>query len=61
MQVIDRGIIFDAIPAPVFRKCSVASGLLKLNDETLLCVFNTGPSKFSPTDQIVLMSSQDVG
>jgi hypothetical protein len=61
MQVIDRGIIFNAIIAPVRRKYSVASGLLKLNDGTLLCVFNTGPTKFSPTDQIVLMSSQDMG
>ena len=61
MQIYDRGIIVDAIPAPVSRKCSAASGLLKLNDGTLLCVFNTGPTKFSPTDQIVLMSSQDVG
>ena len=61
MQIYDRGTILDAIPAPVSRKCSVASGLLKLNDGTLLCVFNTGPTKFSPTDQIVLMSSQDVG
>ena len=61
MRVIDRGIIFNPILAPLRRTYSVASGLLKLNDGTLLCVFNTGPTKFSPNDQIVLMSSQDMG
>lgn len=61
MQVIDRGIVFDASTATPDEKCSAFTSLMRMDNGTLLCSFNTGPQKISPQDNLILMRSADGG
>lgn len=61
MQVIDRGIVFDAGRAGPAERCCAFTSLARLSDGMLLCSFNAGPAKLSATDRLILMASDNAG
>lgn len=61
MNLIDRGIVFDASVAPPHERCSAFTSLIRLADGTLICGFKLGPEKLCATDRMVLMQSADEG
>jgi len=61
MQIVDRGIIFDAsVAAPEARFCTFTT-LERLSDGRLLAGFRTGSAKDSPDESIRILLSQDDG
>ncbi|HOZ49127.1 MAG TPA: sialidase family protein [Candidatus Hydrogenedentes bacterium] len=61
MELVDRGLVFDASTASPNRKGSAFTSLARLFDGSILCTFKSGPQKLSPTDTIVAMQSTDEG
>lgn len=61
MEIIDRGLIYDAAQAVTARKCAAFTGLIRTADGALLCSFKVGPQKLSPEDNVCIMRSVDEG
>lgn len=61
MNILNRGLIYDAAQAPPDARCAAFTSLLPLADGSLLCTFRVGPTKMSPVSNIGMMQSTDGG
>ena len=61
MRIEDRGLIYDATLRPPSQRVTSFCELVRLDDGTLLCVFQVGPCKNDAASTIRLCRSDDEG
>ena len=61
MDILDRGIVFDASREPAHRRFCFFINSLILSDGRLLVTFRVGSSKDAPDENIVIRRSADGG
>lgn len=59
MRLIDRGIIYDAVGAPVERRSCAFTSLLALSDGSFRCSFRAAPGRDLPGGTLRIMGSTD--
>lgn len=61
MMLEERGLILDAMKQPTDGRISYFTSLCPLRSGTILCGYQNGPGKHSPTSTVRLSRSQDQG
>jgi hypothetical protein len=61
MEIIDRGLLFDASQAPDHQRTNCFTSLLVLPDDTLLVSFRYGRTKDDVNENIMMRRSADAG
>src|SRR5262249_6307839 len=61
LKLEDRGLVFDATLRPVNERIAFFTSLLVLRSGSVLCGFQNGPSKQSPTPTVRVCRSEDGG
>ena len=61
MELLDRGIVFDATRAPAGRRVAFFTNVVVLSDGAILVTFRAGSSKDSADEHILMHVSRDAG
>jgi hypothetical protein len=61
MEIVDQGVVFDAITAPAHRRSCSFTNVVALTDGRILVSFRAGPSKDSPEENLMTCLSTDEG
>jgi hypothetical protein len=61
MQIIERGLIFDATNRPAHERINAFTSLCRMSNGTILCGFQSGPGKHDPASSARVCRSRDGG